>query len=254
MGCNTCRSECGREDGCGTRKAVQKELLDELLARLYPSRCWGEPEPTAYLETQLELPEIVRLAERLAAALKAPAYVLPGGEDDLCAFIYVLCLGREPSILELRDGAASADFSVEADTLRERYLRISISALGRLSCVQEVAMELSVRDADCPSGMAMIREVPMPGVFTPALLKRFQRTVDFLQAHDVEHLDMGLLDVDASAFGLTAGDYVERFGTAPALLNYLFYAPPVQLLTTTFVPLPGPLPRPMPETSSLHQL
>jgi hypothetical protein len=242
MGCNTCRSECGREDGCGTRKAEQKDILDALVARLYPSRSWGDAEPEASLAERLELPEVVQLASRLATALRTPAYVLPGGDEDLCAFIYVLCLGREPSILELRDGAAGRDFPIEADTLRERYLRIACSQMGRLACVQEVALELSVRGDDCPSGMAVIREVPLPGVFTPALLKRFQRTVDLLQAHGIEHLDMGLLDVEASAFGLLAGDYVERFGTSPALVNYLFYAAPVQTLTTTFVPLPGPLP------------
>lgn len=253
MGCNTCRSECGREDGCGTRKAAQKDVLDALVARLYPGKTWGDAEPEASLEQGLELPEVVQLASRLSTALRTPAYVLPGGDDDLCSFIYVLCLGREPSILELRDGAARRDFPLESDNLQERYLRIACSQLGRLCCVQEVALELSVRDSDCPAGMAMIREVPMPGVFTPALLKRFQRTVDLMQAHDVEHLDMGLLDVDAASFGLAPGDYVERFGTAPALLNYLFYAAPVQLLTTTFVPLPGPLP-PVLTAEQLHQL
>ena len=30
MGCDTCKSECGREDGCGTRKATQKVVLDGL--------------------------------------------------------------------------------------------------------------------------------------------------------------------------------------------------------------------------------
>jgi len=253
MGCNTCRSECGREDGCGTRKAVQKDVLDALVARLYPSLTWGDAAPEACLEERLELPEVVQLASRLSTALRTPAYVLPGGEEDLCSFIYVLCLGREPSILELRDGGVREDFPIEGDTLRERYLRIACSQIGRLACVQEVALEMSIRDDDCPSGMAMIREVPMPGVFTPALLKRFQRTVDLLQAHDIEHLDMGLLDVDASGFGLTAGDYVERYGAAPALLNYLFYAAPVQTVTTTFVPLPGPLP-PVLLPEQLHQM
>jgi len=32
MGCNTCASECGRQDGCGTRKAEQKVVLDRLIA------------------------------------------------------------------------------------------------------------------------------------------------------------------------------------------------------------------------------
>lgn len=245
MGCKTCRSECGREDGCGSRKATQKELLDSLVARLYPTRLWGEPDARASLEDGVSPSEAVVLAQRLSTALKVPAYMLPGGEDDLCSFIYLLCLGREPSLLELRDGhsanAAAGDENLwlEADTLRERYLRISLSSLGRLACVQEVAMELSTRGSDCPPGMAVIRELPQPGVFEPLLLKRFQRTVDLLQAHDVEHLDMGLLDVDAAAFGLAPGPYAERFGTPPALLNYLFYAAPVLTATATYLPLPA---------------
>ncbi len=47
MGCSTCKSECGREDGCGSRKAEQKDLLDGLIARLYPSRTWGQPDDEA---------------------------------------------------------------------------------------------------------------------------------------------------------------------------------------------------------------
>jgi len=153
-------------------------------------------------------------------------------------------LGREPSVIELREGLKQEGrnegpepgrLELEADTLRERYLRISCSTLGRMACVQEVAMELSIRSEDCPAGMAMIREIPLPGVFDPILLKRFQRTVDLLQAHGIEHLDMGLLDVQASSFGLLPGEYEARFGAGPALLNYLFYAMPVQTTVTTFV-------------------
>lgn len=243
MGCKTCRSECGREDGCGSRKAAQKEILESLIARLYPTRLWGEPDARASLEDGVAPSEVVALAQRLSTALKVPAYMLPGGEDDLCSFIYLLCLGREPSLLELRDGqCAAADDEglwLEADTLRERYLRVSLSSLGRLACVQEVAMELSTRGSDCPPGMAVIRELPQPGVFEPMLLKRFQRTVDLLQAHDVEHLDMGLLDVDAAAFELLPGTYPDRFSTPPALLNYLFYAAPVLTATATYLPLPA---------------
>lgn len=243
MGCNTCRSECGREDGCGSRKAAQKEILDELTARLYPTRQWGEADPRANIEDGLSSAEVLTLAQRLSTALRVPAYVMPGGEDDLCSFIYLLCLGREPSILELREGQStvSDDSSMwlEADTLRERYLRVSCSTLGRLACVQEVAMELSTRTSDCPPGMAVIRELPQPGVFEPMLLKRFQRTVDLLQAHGVEHLDMGLLDVDAEAFALKPGPYTARFGTTPALLNYLFYASPVLTATASYLPLPA---------------
>jgi hypothetical protein len=237
MGCNTCKSECGREDGCGSRKADQKLLLDSLIERLYPTRRWGEPDPRACLEDGLAYPEVVTLARRLATVLRAPTYVLRGGDDDLCTFIYVLCLGREPSLLELRESVEP--LWLESDSLRERYLRVACSTVGRLACVQEVAMELHTSDSSCPPGLALIRELAMPGVFEPMLLKRLQKSVDLLLAHSIEHLDLGLLDVDAAAFGLLPGDYEERFGMAPALLNYLFYAMPVTTATDSFLPLPA---------------
>jgi len=248
MSCDTCKSECGREDGCGTRKVVQKDLLDGLIARLYPSRRWGEPDDQACFRAGVPRTEVIRLAQQLATALKAPAYVQAGGDDDLCTFIYVLCLGRPPCLLELRadGGAPAADpapeaaepgLAPEADLIRERYLRIACSAVTRAACVQEVAFELSTGPAQCPDGMALIKEIPLPGVFDPKLLKRFQKTTDLLMAHDVEHYDMGLLDIPAAEFGLAAGDYAARFGQAPQLLNFFFYAQPVLTAAASFVPL-----------------
>ncbi len=253
MSCDTCKSECGREDGCGTRKGEQKQLLDGLIARLYPSRCWGEPDDEACFRGGLHPSEVVRLAQLLATALKAPTYVQAGGPDDLCSFVYVLCLGRQPSLLELRAGRTESargeifpadpaettepGVTPEADLIRERYLRIACSGITRAACVQEVALELYTSPATCPDGMALIKEIPLPGVFDPKLLKRFQKTTDLLLAQDVEHYDMGLLDVPAAEFGLTAGSYDERFGTEPALLNFFFYAQPVLTAGAAFVPL-----------------
>lgn len=249
MGCDTCKSECGREDGCGSRKAEQKELLDGLIARLYPSRVWGQPDDAACFRGGLHRSEVTRFGQQLATALKAPAYVQAGGAADLCSFIYVLCVGRQPSLLELRaeSGAAApgeaagdsvaAGLLPEADMIRERYLRIACSGITRAACVQEVALELHTSPALCPPGLAMIKELPLPGVFDPKLLKRFQKTTDLLLAHGIEHLDMGLLDVPAAEFGLAGGDYSRRFFTEPALLNFFFYAQPVQTAAAVFVPL-----------------
>ena len=258
MSCKTCKSECGREDGCGSRKAAQKEILDGLIARLYPRRTWGEPDDAACFRGGLHPSAVTRLGQQLATALKAPAYVQAGGPADLCSFIYVLCLGRQPSLLELRaaGGGASAHadpdepagvrpealdpasgLSPEADTIRERYLRIACSGITRAACVQEVALELHTSPALCPPGLLMIKELPLPGVFDPKLLKRFQKTTDLLLAHGIEHLDMGLLDVPAAELGLRGGDYARRFGVEPALLNFFFYAQPVQTATAAFLPL-----------------
>ncbi len=243
MACSTCKTGCATgEGGCGPRKALQKARLDVLIAQHYPQRRWGQPEVHDLDEAGVGPAELLTLAHELSTVNKTPCYVVPGGEDDLCHFIYVLCLGREPSLIELRDEAQRGkrpSLWLESEHLRERYLRLCLSSLTRAACVQEVALELDLDSSTTPDAvepLAQLREVPMPGVFTPALLKRLQRTVDLLQAHDIEHVDMGLLDVDATAFGLHPGEYPDRFGVPPSLLNYFFYAQPVQMTTVSWLP------------------
>jgi hypothetical protein len=246
MGCSTCKTGCKTgEGGCGPRKEQQRARLDSLIAQRYPQGCWGEPLWTDVDESGIGADEVLTLAQELSTVNKAPCYVVPGGEDDLCHFVYVLCIGREPSLIELRDEVQRGQrptLWLEGEQLRERYLRLCLSTLTRVACVQEVALELDLEAPASPGApvagdpLARLREVPLPGVFTPGLLKRLQRTVDLLQAHDIEHLDMGLLDVDASAFGLKPGEYPERFGAPPSLLNYFFYAQPVQMTTVSWLP------------------
>ena len=250
-GCGTCKSECGREDGCGTRKAEQTEVLDRLLSELYPSRRWGQPDEVRCFRNGLGEAEVLRLGQQLADVLKAPVYFVPGGPDDFCSFLYVLCIGRPPALVELRaepeaatttDGATYA-LTPEAATIRERYLRLCCSRIVRAVCVQEVAMELELgapasdAAAPDPAAVAVIKELPLPGVFDPKLLKRFQKTVDLLMAQGIEHLDMGLLDVPAAMRALDGSAYLERYGDEPALLNFFFYAQPVRTAALSFVPL-----------------
>ncbi len=257
MSCKDCKTGCSTsEGGCGPRKERQRDRLSTLIAELYPSGLWGAPQlpaaeaaedRSAGLSAGVGTAELLTLASELSTVLKTPCYIVPGDEDDLCHFIYILCLGREPSLLELRDEVTSGQrpgLWLEAEQLRERYLRVSLSLLTRIACVQEVALELDPAEeleprqslaADEPASFRL-REIPMPGVFTAPLLKRLQRTVDLLEAHGIEHLDMGLLDVEASAFGLEPGDYASRYGVPPALLNYFFYAQPVQTTTVSWLP------------------
>lgn len=249
MGCGTCKSECGREDGCGTRKAEQKTLLDELIARLYPSHTWGQPDDEASFRGGLAAAEARRLQQRLAAALRMPTFYRPGGPDDLCSFVYVLCLGRQPALIDIRDGGglgqlfagpreAEAEAPAPEQVLQEQYLRICLSQVSRVAAVQETSMDLLLAGDQVPEGMALLREVAKPGVFDPKLLKRFQKAVDLLLAHGIEHLDMGLLDVPAARFGLDPGDYAERYGVAPGLFNFFFCAEPVQTASASYLPLP----------------
>src|SRR5262245_6558623 len=147
MGCNTCKSECGREDGCGTRKAAQKDILDDLLGRLYPGRRWGEPDAAACFRAGVPEREVRRHGRALSVALKGPTYFREGGEGDQCSFIYALCLGREPSLLDVRDAGMEL-LTAQGDAVqlggqgravvRERYLRVAFSKLARLAAVQEV--------------------------------------------------------------------------------------------------------------------
>ena len=244
MGCSTCKSECGREDGCGSRKAAQKEILDALVARLYPSRTFGAPDDEAGFRAGPSIDEVRRLSQQLAVALRARVFVRPGDDDDPCTFVYALCLGREPSLLEVREGDDAALLELVRELappqrLSERHLRLSLSQLGRLVAIQEVALELDLGCGLAPEGMAVIREIPKPGVFDPKLLKRFQKAVDLVQALGYEHLDMGLLDVPAEGFGLVSGDYERRYGQAPMLFNFFFHAQPVLTASAAYLPLPA---------------
>lgn len=253
-GCGTCKSECGREDGCGTRKAEQTEILDGLIAALYPSRRWGEPDDERCFRGGLGEDEAATLGQQIADVVKAPVYLVPGGPDDLCCFLYVLCIGRAPALVELRAETGPAaqgtgaleGLTPESATIRERYLRLACSQVTRAVCVQEVALELDIARSAPDTGdtgdepgaqVAQIRELPLPGVFDPKLLKRFQKIVDLLLALGIEHLDMGLLDVPASQRDLDGGGYAARYSDEPALLNFFFYAQPVRTASLSFVPL-----------------
>jgi hypothetical protein len=147
-----------------------------------------------------------------------------GDEHEWCDYIYVLCLGRTPSIVDIREGRAGArsDAAPETDDaahLDERYLRIALSSLARFAGVQEVAMTLQrVGDA------LVITESARSGVFDPILLPRFQSLVAVLAERDIRHLDFGEI-VEPPADFDPAG-YADRFGAEPVIANYLFYPQP----------------------------
>jgi len=145
----------------------------------------------------------------------------PGGPDDLCEFVYVLCVGREPSLLAVREGRALP----EMETVRERHLRVAFSTVARAACIQEVALEL---DGD------VLRELPKPGVYDDKLLKRMRAIVDLVEASGIEHLDFGLVDPPHPDY--RAGEYLERYGVEPGIVNFLFYAQPARTVTTMVLP------------------
>lgn len=219
MGC----SDCGRKGGCDERKGTQRGVLDGVIASVYPERVWGRPDDEARFGAGVPRGEVKRLARSISALVKAPTFFRAGADEDLCDFVWVLCVGREPALVEVRDGRAAIP---EHDArLEDRYLRVCFSTVARLAAVQEVTLALD--------GGAVVEETPRPGVFDPALLKRMQKVVALLEASDVAHIDFGLLDVPLD--GGAPGEYVARYGVEPRLANWLFYAAPPTTRTVTLL-------------------
>jgi hypothetical protein len=235
MSCSTCKTGCGGSDGgCGTQKTAQRQFLDALLPTLYPSLTLGELDVQAAYERGLTEDDCLLLGQQLATATKAPVYLVPPADDELCRYLYVLCVGREPPLCQLVHASSLA--SLESDRISERYLRVALSSVARVACVQEVAMELRLLADGAAPAQAVISEQPRPGVFDPILLKRLQKIVDLLSAYDIRHLDVGVIDQPASSIGLRDSGFADRFGSEPSIGNFLLFSVPTS--TTREVHLP----------------
>ncbi|MSP63768.1 MAG: hypothetical protein EXR72_26165 [Myxococcales bacterium] len=220
-------TDCTSKGGCDERKGVQRGLFDEVMGRIYPDRTWGRPDDEARFGAGISRREAQRLGRAMAELLRAPTFFRAGADDDLCDFVYVLCLGRAPALVEVREGRGAP----ESSHIDERYLRVALSSVARIGAVQEVAMTL---DDPAGDGAAEVRETPKPGVFDPILLARMRKLVALLEASDIAHIDFGLLDrpVEDSA----PGDYEARYGVLPRLANFLFFAQPPTTASITLVP------------------
>lgn len=222
MGCADCGVP-GSKGGCDERKGIARERIEELIDRVYPDRTWGRLDDEARFGAGVRRAEVRRIGRSLSSMLRAPTFFRPGADDDLCDFVWVLCLGRRPSLLELRDGGlvkpALAELAAQGGCVEERYLRACFSSLGRVAAIQEVVLSLEVDGAG-----ALIREAPRAGVFDPTLLGRLRKAVALLEAQEIAHLDFGLLDVPLER--AQPGEYPDRFGATPTVANFLFYAPP----------------------------
>jgi hypothetical protein len=220
-------TSCGNKGGCDSRKHGMFAAVDEALARLYPTRRWTERDEAAAFGAGVTAGEGAALARSLASRLKALAVHRPGTAEETCDYVYVLCLGRTPSLIERREGLVER-LEDEAD-VEELYLRVALSTVARFAGVQQVAMRAS-RDDD---GQLVISEAPRTGVFDPVLLKRFQLLVGVLAEHDIRHLDFG--EILTAPEGFDPADYAERYGGAPAIANYLFFPQPASAVTTTIL-------------------
>jgi hypothetical protein len=228
MGC----TDCGRSGGCSTRKGRERELIADLLGELYPERRWGEPADGARFRRGISEGEGRRLGRTLAAELQAPTIYRSGADAELCDYIYVLCVGRAPGVVELTD--AESALVLDGDHIRERYLRVALSSMARVAAVQEVALDLD-RDGD----LYALCERPRDGIYDPVLLRRTQRLIELLVTEEITYLDFGLLVKPPSSYvdGFPpSAEYEARFGQAASTVNYLFYPQPATAKGTSFVP------------------
>ncbi len=223
-GCTNCKSK----SGCDDRKGVMFHRIEEELTRLYPSRTWGEPDDLARFGAGVDERDGHALAEELASELRAATFYRPGGPEEYCDYIYVLCVGREPCLVQLRDGEVAMPAEVGAgEVIREQYLRVCLSHMARVAAVQQTAMSLEAGDGD------LVVEVPRPGVYDAPLLRRFQRLVSILPAYGIAHLDFG--EISAPPVGFTAGVYTSLYGTEPHTANYLFFPQPSTTKVSTLL-------------------
>jgi len=231
-GCTNCKGKAG----CDDHKGQMMGTVEQAMADLYPTLTWGEADDTSVAALHPE--ELSGLAEELASELKAATFVRMGGEDEPCDYIYILCLGRAPCVVQVRDhGVAIPDEWRTADavagSISEQYLRVVISHRTRVAAVQQVGLELVRAD-----GGFLVRERPRAGVYDAPLLPRMQKLVAILPAYELTHVDFG--DIAHARPGLSPGTWPQIYGLGtakPSIANYLFYPQPTTMVSTTFLPL-----------------
>ncbi|HEU4731160.1 MAG TPA: hypothetical protein VFT22_24875, partial [Kofleriaceae bacterium] len=163
-----------------------------------------------------------------------------GGEDEPCDYIYVLCMGRTPCVVQVRDHGVPVPAEWYAATqdgsIRELYLRLVVSQRARMAAVQQVALEVvrAVPEAAPRTGSGfLVREQPRAGVYDAPLLHRMQKLVATLPGYDLLHVDFG--EIAHAPPGYDAGAWRELFGGEPSIANYLFYPQPTTMVATGFI-------------------
>ncbi|HEY4242385.1 MAG TPA: hypothetical protein VGM88_21355 [Kofleriaceae bacterium] len=224
-GCTNCKSKTG----CDHRKGEMLSSVDEALERLYPTKTWGETDDREAAPFE----SLAELADELASVLGAATFVREGGDDEPCDYIYVLCLGRTPCALQVRDhGVPMPAEWASLDRLDELYLRLVVSQRARVAAVQQVAVTVTRTD-----DALVIREAPRAGVYDAPLLHRMQKLVATLPAYELLSVDFG--DIAHAPPGFAPGEWRELFGGEPSIANYLFFTQPTTSVATTLVDAPA---------------
>ncbi len=169
-------TNCGNKGGCDSRKHEMFGAIDEALARLYPTRRWDERDEAAGFGAGLGAGRGTRWRAPLAARLHAATLYRPGAAEETCDYVYVLCLGRTPSLVELRESAL--------DGTVEQALRAAVAdgPMRSSTCAWRCRpwRRFAARPGGGPlgDGRAHRRDDRAdarrraPGVFAPVLLKR----------------------------------------------------------------------------------
>ena len=123
--------------------------IDSALTRLYPSHRWNERRDPSGAGSSIDSVATC-LSDRLAERLSALCVYLPGSALEYCSYVYVLCTGRSPALVELREGLCRSPDdglwpgrgALEPDPSgwQELYLRVALSGLAPFAAVQQVAM------------------------------------------------------------------------------------------------------------------
>ena len=211
--------------------------IDEALSRLYPTQRWVDRDDAVAFRAGIPPAVSETLAQRVAERLKTMTLLKAGGAEEYCDYLYVLCFGRQPTILELREQAIGAEqiwSEVAEGRIDELHLRVALSTVAPFAAVQQVALSLTRPNNN--EGEMVISEMPRTGVFDAPLLPRMQKLVAVLSELDVRHLDFG--DLTQPPPGFDAGEYAQRYGGEPTLANYFFFPQPSSAITTTVVPRP----------------
>jgi hypothetical protein len=224
-GCTNCKGKAG----CDDRKGVMLESVDRALETLYPTKTWGEPDDTNAAARGMDREELDALADELAQELGAATFVREGGDDEPCDYIYVLCMGRTPCVVQVRDHGvpAPAEWN-EIDAVEELYLRVVVSQRARVAAVQQVSVDLWKSDDGW-----LVRERPRAGVYDAPLLRRMQKLVAILPAYELLHVDFG--EIAHAPPGFHAGSWRDMFAGDPSIANYLFYPQPTTMVATSML-------------------
>ena len=120
-GCTNCKGKAG----CDDHKGQMMGTVDSALADLYPTRTWGEPT-TSGRARHARADELARRSPTSwRPSSSAATFVRDGGDDEPCDYIYVLCLGRTPCVVQVRDHGVERPTSGASPTRSRSFTCVS---------------------------------------------------------------------------------------------------------------------------------